>query len=100
MPVSLLPDPWSLAMTDELRRHRLRERALSRQDGSPRTTVAASWLRVAACGLEPGSSPDVPPLAEDEVQRRRSTSELASFVPRLEETLASVVDAGQMVVVA
>lgn len=87
-------------MTDELRRHRLREHALARQGGSPRTTVAASWRRVAACGLEPGSSPDVPPLAEDELERRRATSALAAFVPRLEQTLASVVDAGQMVVVA
>ena len=87
-------------MTDELSRHRVREHALARRGGPPRTTVAASWRRVAACGLEPGSSPDVPPLAEGELERRRSASALAPFVPRLEQTLASVLDAGQLVVVA
>jgi hypothetical protein len=66
----------------------------------PRTTVAASWRRVAACGLEPGSTPEVPPLSGGELERRRSESQLAACVPRLTEALFSVTDAGQMVVVA
>ncbi|MCW2868099.1 MAG: hypothetical protein JWR20_2287 [Marmoricola sp.] len=91
-------------MSTEQQRHRAREAALSGPPGaagpSPRTTIAASWRRVAACGLEPGSTPDVPPLAEAELARRRASSELAEFVPRLTRTLSSVVDAGQLVVVA
>ena len=85
---------------------RTREEVLSgslsghRSGPSPRGTIAASWRRVAACGLEPGSVPDVPPLGGAELERRRSTSGLADFVPRLARTLASVTDAGQMVVIA
>ena len=72
----------------------------ARTASSPRTTVAASWRRVAACGLEPGSAPEIAPLHQAELQRRRAESELGEFVPRLTETLSSVIDAGQMVVVA
>ncbi len=93
-------------MDGEQQLHRTRVAALSgapsgaRSASSPRRTIAASWRRVAACGLEPGSSPDVPPLTEAELESRRARSELGEFVPRLTETLASVIDAGQMVVVA
>ncbi len=97
-------------LPEERQRHRVREAALAARGGAgrpgaggsgagPRTTVAASWRRVAACGLEPGSSPDVPPLSDGEVERRRARSALAPFVPRLATTLASVVDAGHLVVV-
>lgn len=76
-------------------------RAPGRADrAGPRTAVAASWRRVAAVGLEPGSVPDIPPLGGTELERRRSESGLAEFVPRLTSTLAPVIDAGQMVVVA
>ncbi|MET0838906.1 MAG: GAF domain-containing protein [Marmoricola sp.] len=82
--------------------HRTRETVLA--GGSvtqaPRGPVAASWRRVAACGLEPGSVPEIAPLPEAELQRRRAESELGEFVPRLTETLSSVIDAGQMIVVA
>ena len=82
--------------------HRTREAVLTgRADPSaPRRTVAASWRRVAAGGLEPGSTPDVPPLDTSELERRRADSRLGEFVPRLTATLASVIDAGQLVVVA
>ena len=90
-------------MSTELERHRARDAALAgtgASEAGPRTTIAASWRRVAAGGLEPGSVPDVPPLGGAELERRRAESELAEFVPRLTETLSSVIDAGQMVVVA
>ena len=88
---------------------RVRETALAGSGGSggsggsaptPRGPVAASWRRVAACGLEPGSEPDVAPLGGAELERRRAASGLAAYVPRLTQTLASVIDAGQLVVVA
>lgn len=82
--------------------HHTREAVLSggRSPSSPRTTIAASWRRVAACGLEPGSAPEVAPLTGSELERRRRHSRLAEFVPRLNVALSSVTDAGQMVVVA
>lgn len=66
----------------------------------PRNEIAASWRRVAAAGLDPGSHAEVPPLAAAELERRRAESGLADLVPRLAESLSPVVDAGQMVVVA
>jgi len=82
--------------------HRTRDAVMSgaRPHSSPRGTIAASWRRVAACGLEPGSEPEVPPLSTGELERRRSESRLGNFVPRLTASLSSVTDAGQMVVVA
>lgn len=83
--------------------HRRREAALESPGGAahpPRSPIAASWRRVAAGGLDPGASPEVPPLAGAELERRRAETGLADFVPRLTRTLASVIDAGQMVVVA
>ncbi|MGZ8744822.1 MAG: GAF domain-containing protein [Nocardioides sp.] len=89
-------------MKPEQELHRTREAVLSgaRSPSSPRGTVAASWRRVAACGLEPGSTPDVPPLGGGELERRRAQSQLAEYVPRLTAALSSVIDAGQLVVVA
>ena len=46
---------------EEQQLRRTRERALAGgTTTAPRTTIAASWRRVAACGLEPGSSPTCP----------------------------------------
>lgn len=86
----------------EQRLHRSRDAVLSgvRSPDAPRTTIAASWRRVAACGLEPGSAPEVAPLTGGELERRRTHSRLAEFVPRLNAALSSATDAGQMVVVA
>lgn len=82
--------------------HRTREAVLTGapSPAAPRDTIAASWRRVAACGLEPGSAPEVPPLSGGELERRRAESSLGGFVPRLAAALSSVTDAGQMVVVA
>ncbi|MGZ5404864.1 MAG: GAF domain-containing protein [Nocardioides sp.] len=68
--------------------------------GHARTEIAASWRRVAATGLDPGAGAEIPPLDETELERRRTASGLAELVPRLAESLAPVVDAGQLVVVA
>lgn len=89
-------------MDTEQELHRTREAVLAgaRSTSAPRGTIAASWRRVAACGLEPGSAPDVPPLGSGELERRRAESRLGDFVPRLAAALSSVTDAGQMVVVA
>jgi len=82
--------------------HRTRDKVLTGASGapSPRTAIAASWRRVAACGLAPGSEPEVAPLPVGELEQRRTTSDLAPLVPRLTAALASVIDAGQLVVVA
>ncbi len=87
---------------DEQQLRRTRDAALSGGQGPrpPRDTIAASWRRVAAVGLEPGSNPEVAPLSSEEVERRRAESRLGEFVPRLAAALTSVTDAGQMVVVA
>jgi hypothetical protein len=66
----------------------------------PRPTIAASWRRVSAVGLDPGSGADVPPLNEAELAQRRAASGLAEFVPQLTASLQAVIDAGQLVVVA
>ena len=49
--------------------HATRDKVLSGAPGapSPRTAIAASWRRVAACGLAPGSEPEIAPLPVDEV---------------------------------
>lgn len=82
--------------------HRSREAVMSGAARGPRarTEIAASWRRVAATGLDPGAGAEIPPLVELELQRRRAASGLADLVPRLAESLAPVVDAGQLVVVA
>ncbi len=54
----------------------------------------------AATGLDPGAGAEIAPLVETELERRRAASGLAEMVPRLAESLAPVVDAGQLVVVA
>lgn len=80
---------------------RTREAVLSGAGGSgPRTEIAASWRRMAARGLDPGADPQVAPLPESELERRRTNSGLAPLVPKLLASLRAVVDAGQMVVIA
>ena len=67
---------------------------------APRDPIAASWRRVAAVGLDPGSGADIAPLGPAEIARRRRESGLSDVIPSLTESLASVIDAGQLVVVA
>jgi hypothetical protein len=90
-------------MTDpaEHDQQRTRESALSGGTGvpAPRSEIAASWRRVAAAGLDPGDNPAVPPLSGSELERRRTESEIAPLLPQLNESLKSVVEAGQLVVV-
>jgi hypothetical protein len=69
------------------------------RSGRPRAEIAASWRRMVMCGLDPGGAPEVAPLPETEVERRRASSALARQVPGLLRTLDSVVEAGQLVVV-
>lgn len=64
-----------------------------------RPTIAASWRRVAACGVDRGGGPAVEPIPGTEIERRRGTSGLADYVPQLERSLAPMIDAGQLVVV-
>jgi len=82
--------------------HRTREAAMSggAQAARARTEIAASWRRVAATGLDPGAGAEIPPLVGPELERRRAASGLSDLVPRLVESLAPVVEAGQLVVVA
>ena len=89
-------------MDGEQELHRRREAVLTgaHSASAPRTTIAASWRRVAAGGLEPGSAPRCRPCEAGELERRRADSALGEFVPRLTQTLSSVIDAGQLVVVA
>lgn len=89
--------------TDERALRRTREAVLTgtpAPSGAPRPTIAASWRRVSAVGLDPGSGAEVAPLGEAELARRRAASGLADFVPQLTASLQAVTDAGQLVVVA
>ena len=89
--------------TDDRTLRRTREAVLTGRpapSSAPRPTIAASWRRVSAVGLDPGSGADVPPLGEAELARRRAASGLAEFVPQLTASLQAVIDAGQLVVVA
>ena len=88
--------------TDEQAQRRTREAVLggARPVAPPRAPIAASWRRVAAVGLDPGSGADIAPLGPAEIARRRRDSGLADVIPSLTESLRSVIDAGQLVVVA
>jgi hypothetical protein len=91
-----------MATDDRALRH-TREAVLTGRPATsnvPRPTIAASWRRVSAVGLDPGSGADVPPLNQAELARRRAASGLAEFVPQLTASLQAVIDAGQLVVVA
>ena len=88
--------------TDEHAQRRTRDAVLGGARGlaAPRDPIAASWRRVAAVGLDPGSGADIAPLGPAEIARRRRESGLSDVIPSLTESLRSVIDAGQLVVVA
>lgn len=88
--------------TEERAQRRTRDAVLggARTSEAPRDTIAASWRRVSAVGLDPGSGAEIPPLGEAEIARRRRESGLADVIPSLTESLRAVIDAGQLVVVA
>lgn len=86
----------------ERSRHRHREAHLAGStSGGPhgRADVLASWRRVSAAGVDPSGGPEIAPLPETEVHRRRGTGRLEELVPLLESALRPVVDSGQLVVV-
>lgn len=86
----------------ERSRHRHREAHLDGDTkGGPhgRADVLASWRRVSAAGVDPGGGPEISPLDESEVQRRRSAGQLQQLMPLLESSLQPVVESGQLVVV-
>ncbi|AKU16296.1 GAF domain-containing protein [Luteipulveratus mongoliensis] len=79
---------------------RTRERVLSGGHGAAaRPEIAASWRRLRASGLDPGSNPEVAPLDRSDIEERRTTSGLLPLLPHLTSALKSVVDAGQLVVI-
>lgn len=85
--------------------HRVRDSVLSgslkgRVPPRPRHEIAASWRRAAAAGLDPARANTIPPLSGSELARRRTESGLRDLIPRLTASLSSVIDAGQLVVVA
>lgn len=89
-------------VADERGAHRIREQVLDGNSsaGSPRAEIAASWRRVSAVGLDPGTHAHVAPLVGADVERRRTTSGIAPLLPHLTASLASVTDAGHLVVIA
>jgi hypothetical protein len=88
-------------MSAETVTRRNRDRVLS---GArvPRTRpeIAASWRRVTAAGLDPGSDPSVPALGPAELERRRAASGLGELLPHLESSVAPALAAGELVVVS
>lgn len=65
-----------------------------------RADVVASWRRVSAAGVDPGGRPQIAPLDEGEVQRRRARDGLDRIITALTPHLQPVVDSGHLVVVA
>lgn len=86
----------------ELARRRVRESHLNGTPGgrTARADVVASWRRVTSAGVDPHGGPQIAPLAESEVARRRVTGGLEGLLPLLEASLQPVVAAGQLLVVS
>ncbi|MEV7956942.1 GAF domain-containing protein [Streptomyces sp. NPDC088141] len=81
--------------------HRAREARLSggRSPAAPRAEIVASWDRVLRSGVDPDQSTDSVLLEMDEIERRRRTSALGEVMPLLNESLVSLADAAQQIVV-
>lgn len=81
--------------------HRAREARLSggRSPAAPRAEIGASWDRVLRSGVDPDQSTDSVLLKMDEIERRRRTSALGEVMPLLNESLVSLADAAQQIVV-
>lgn len=72
-----------------------------RPRGPLRGVIQASWRRMSAQGMSPAGSPDIAPLAPDDLLRRRETSGLQPLMPLLREHLIPACEAtGQLMVVA
>ncbi|MFJ9679215.1 GAF domain-containing protein [Streptomyces sp. NPDC101194] len=81
--------------------HRAREARLSggRTPAAPRAEIGASWDRVLRSGVDPDQSTDSVLLEMDEIERRRRASALGEVMPLLNESLVSLADAAQQIVV-
>ncbi|MFJ5721248.1 GAF domain-containing protein [Streptomyces sp. NPDC093149] len=81
--------------------HRAREARLSggRSPAAPRAEIGASWDRVLRSGVDPDQSTDSVLLEMDEIERRRRASALGEVMPLLNESLVSLADAAQQIVV-
>ncbi|MFB7917312.1 GAF domain-containing protein [Streptomyces sp. NPDC056061] len=66
---------------------------------APRAEIGASWDRVLRSGLDPDQSTESVLLQRDEVERRRRMSALGEVMPLLNESLVSLADATQQIVV-
>lgn len=87
---------------DARTQHVARERVLTGRpvgQGSVRAEIRASWSRVRGGGLGPGDDPAITPLTTDEIERRRTVSPLAPYLPHLRQALRAVVASGLLVVV-
>ncbi|KAA0022646.1 helix-turn-helix domain-containing protein [Antrihabitans cavernicola] len=65
----------------------------------PRDVVARSWTRVLDAGLTPDGTNTRAPLGIDEVERRRRASPLSTVIGELDQVIAAVADASQMLLV-
>lgn len=65
----------------------------------PRDVVARSWTRVLEAGLAPDGNNARALLGIDEVERRRRTSPLSAVIGELDQVIAAVADASQMLLV-
>lgn len=82
--------------------NRVRETVLSggTPDIAPRAVIGASWRRMQAHGLNPAGAPEVAPLADMELERRRVESGLLPLIPGLRSQLLPVAEAaGELLVV-
>lgn len=66
-----------------------------------RSVIGASWRRMRAQGISPSGTPEIAPLAGDELLRRREVSGLRPLMPLLRQHLLPACEAtGQLMVVA
>ncbi|MEU6015607.1 GAF domain-containing protein [Streptomyces sp. NPDC047515] len=81
--------------------HRVRAARLSggRSPAAPRAEIGASWDRALRSGVDPDRSADSVLLETDEIERRRRTSALGEVMPLLSESLVSLADTAQQIVV-
>lgn len=68
---------------------------------APRGLIRASWQRVARNGVDSSGHPEISPVAEVEVMRRREVSPLAQFLPLLRQWISpATMGTGQALIVA
>ncbi|MFF2411046.1 GAF domain-containing protein [Streptomyces sp. NPDC058092] len=81
--------------------HRAREARLAgeRPPVAPRAAISASWDRVLRCGVDPDQSTESVLLEMDEIEHRRRTSALSAVMPLLSESLVTLADTAQQIVV-